>query len=107
MKELIDPHSLGMVRKNVENALVHALIHGDSKMAQDAKEGIRKSSSERVLKILDRVADRERSEDGQLNAKGSMIRSLVAEIQKKKFGHSLPPPLPRRASKPPKQRMLH
>ncbi len=107
MRELIDSHSLGMVRKNVENALVHAIVHGDAKMVEDAKEGIRKSSSQRVLKILDRVADRERGEDGQLNAKGTMIRALVAEIQKKKFGHSLPPPLPKKASRPPKQRMLH
>jgi hypothetical protein len=107
MKELIDEHSLGMVKKNVENALVHALVHGDERMAEDAKEGLRKSSSERVITILNKVADRERAEDGQLTEKGSMIRALVAEIQKKKFGHSLPPPLPKKASREPRQKMLH
>lgn len=107
MDELIDPHSLGMIRKNVENALVHALVHGDKQMVEEAKIGIRKSSSERVMKILDKVADRQRNDDGSLNAKGSMIRALVAEMQRKKFGHSLPPPLPPRASRPPRQRMLH
>jgi hypothetical protein len=107
MEELIDPHSIGMVKKNVENALVHALIYGEPKMVEDAKEGIRKSSSDRVIGILNKVADRERTEDGQLSARGSMIRTLVAEMQKKKFGHSLPPPLPKRASKPPRQKMLH
>lgn len=107
MEELIDKHSLGMIKKNVENALVHALVHGDRQMVEEAKDGIRKSSSERVIGILDKVADRQREESGALNSKGSMIRDLVAQMQKKKFGHSLPPPLPRKASRAPKQRMLH
>ncbi len=107
MEELIDSHSLGMVKKNVENALIHALVHGDDRMVEDAKEGIRKSSSDRVIGILNKVADRERNGNGNLSDKGSMIRNLVAEMQKKKFGHSLPPPLPRRTPKPPRQKMLH
>jgi hypothetical protein len=96
MAELIDEPNMGLIQRNVENALVHALVHGDQGIADEAKIGIRKIGSDRVMTILDRVVERERGEDGTLTAKGSEVRELVAEMQRAKFGHTKPPLPPRK-----------
>ncbi|MBU0527677.1 hypothetical protein KKE92_04300 [Candidatus Micrarchaeota archaeon] len=103
MGELIDNHDLLKIRKNVVNAMVHALVFGDEKIQKMAASAIEKVCAREdavgrsTLKILDRVATRHRNDIGDMNETGARIRVLVAKIQKSKFGKSLPPPLPPRA----------
>jgi len=103
MEELIDSYDFRKVRRNIANAMVHALVFGDEKVQEMAASALEKicaredDISKSTLKILDRVATRHRDDKGSMNETGSRIRALVEKIQKSKFGKSLPPPLPPKA----------
>jgi len=103
MEGLIDSYDFRKIKKNIANAMIHALVFGDEKIQKMAASAIEKICAredevgKNTLKILDRVATRHRNDTGYMNETGSRIRTLVAKIQKSKFGKSLPPPLPPKA----------
>jgi hypothetical protein len=90
---LLDEHSLNIMRESVENALLHALAKGDGETREEAINGLEAIGSERVDRILTKIAERNMEGNGARNA---ALRVLKA-IQKKKLGYELPPPLPLRS----------
>ncbi|MCI0504441.1 hypothetical protein L0Y65_07100 [Candidatus Micrarchaeota archaeon] len=97
MGEILDAHSIRLITRNVENALLHALTHGSAKAREDAAAGLQKMGSDRIEEILERIVVRlgEGSATGALASEAlSCIRGGKVELLDVTF----PPP---RYSKPP------
>jgi hypothetical protein len=80
---LYDPHSIRLITRNVENALVHALTNSDARVREGAAEALKRLGTERIESILDCVAARlgENSEAGALASEAlSCIRGAKVQI---------------------------
>jgi hypothetical protein len=95
---LFDAHSLKLITRNVENALLHALSSPNPSHRETAAAGLEKIGSDRIEEILERIVGRtgESSEIGALASDAlSVIRGKKLEI----YDVNLPPP--RRTPPPP------
>ncbi|HSB47537.1 MAG TPA: hypothetical protein VLD37_05975 [Candidatus Bilamarchaeum sp.] len=100
MKELLDSHTLKVIRRNVENALLHALMSGN--FTSLACQGLERIGSDRVEEILDRIVSRE----GEGTPVGAAASETLASIRGKKLEEVLefvPPKPPRPPLAPLKQ----
>ncbi len=93
LKTTLERRSLGLVRRNVENALIHAFVNGDGEVRETAKAGLIGLGSENVLYILRKISDREWKE-GQRTETGTRVKEVFQEIQFRRNRQSAPPPPP-------------
>ncbi len=97
---LFDAHSLKLITRNVENALLHALVNGNKPHREVAAAGLEKIGSDRVEEILERIVARtgESSEAGALasetlaNIRGSKLEVVAVMVRPPSLR---PPPPPR------------
>jgi hypothetical protein len=89
---LLDDLSQKLVRKNVENALIHALRNKDEEIREEAIEGLCTLGGGRVTNILMRISEREVA-DNDLTATGKAAREVLLRIHRKE-NPALPPPIP-------------
>jgi hypothetical protein len=101
LRELFDADSLTLITRNVENALLHALMHPDAKIREGAASGLQSIGSDRVEDILDRIVARvgQSSETGALASEAlATIRGGKVEVLDDTFRPprkaSMPPPPP-------------
>lgn len=97
VRELFDADSLTLITRNVENALLHALMHPDAKIREGAARGLQSIGSDRVEGILERIVARigDGNETGALASEAlSIIRGNKAEVFEVEFK-------PPRITKPP------
>ncbi len=99
MRETIRPNDLDIIRKNVENALIHAVIHGDERTRKEAERGLLNIGSARIMQILQAISARERDETGTFNETGKRARKVLESVQQRMFGKSFPPPIPAQPAK--------
>ncbi|MBN1169778.1 hypothetical protein JXA56_02035 [Candidatus Micrarchaeota archaeon] len=92
----LDAHSIRLVKRNVEGALISAFINGDEAVRNEAIEGIKKMGSVRILENLEDITKTERDSAGSLNPLGRKAREIAEGIQRTRYGKTLPPPLSRR-----------
>jgi hypothetical protein len=100
MADLFDRHGLKLIRRNVENALLHVLSTSqDQAVREDAAAGLRKIGSDRVEIILEKIVERL----GEGCPAGALASDTLASIMGSKveiFEVRLPAPAKR---KPPAQ----
>ncbi|MEW6035528.1 MAG: hypothetical protein AB1529_02855 [Candidatus Micrarchaeota archaeon] len=100
MADLFDKHSLKLIRRNVENALLHVLAtHPDCGVREEAAAGLKKIGSDRVEAVLERIVERL----GEGCPAGALASDTLASIRGSKveiFEVVLPAPAKR---KPPAQ----
>jgi hypothetical protein len=98
MKDLLDSHTLKLVRRNVENALLHAVAK--SEFGEIAAAGLEKIGSDRVEEILERIVARE----GEKSACGLLASETLERIRGRKVEETMEfiPPVPKKT--PPKDR---
>jgi hypothetical protein len=96
VNNMFDDEGRKTIGESVENALLHVLTNCPKDMKnlrEEAMKGLEAIASERVEMILIKIAERYNE--------GSEVReaavNTLAAIQKKRFGQTLPPPLPPRA----------
>jgi hypothetical protein len=103
--EMYDSRALGIISRNVENALVHALTNHEGRIRESAADALQKLGTDRIENILERVVARagEASEVGSLASEAlSCIRGAKVQIL---FEAELAPmakPPARKAQEPPR-----
>jgi hypothetical protein len=97
MKELLDDHTLKLIKKNVENALLHALATSGFKAI--AAAGLEKIGSDRIEHILERIEAR--GGEGAHTASETLERIRGRKVEETmEFIPQKPPKLPAREQKP-------
>ncbi|MBD3210950.1 hypothetical protein GF318_06245 [Candidatus Micrarchaeota archaeon] len=102
--EMLDEVSIKLAQKNIENALIHAMVNGEGRSREEACEGLASIGGERVSFILDRISKRE-IKDGTPTRAGDAARTTLLRIHKKEKP-TLPPPIPPAAVRKEKARKL-
>lgn len=102
--ELFDSHSLKVITRNVENALLHAVSSKNPEHREAAANGLIKLGSDRVEGILERIVER----TGEKNDVGALASEALAAIRGSKLEimdvKPLPPPMRRTPPPPPMQK---
>ena len=99
--DLLDEASLEVVQKNVEDALLYALISGDKEQKEKAGEGLASIGGERVVTILSKLVRKEMPSE-VMSERGKAAKAVLARIYgdvTPKDVVSIPPPVPKAAQK--------
>lgn len=105
--DLLDEPSLKVVQKNAEDALLYALISGDSEQRERASEGLVSIGSERVTFILSKLVEKEMPAE-KISERGKAAKAVLAKIYGEvtpKDLPSLPPPKPQAQKQGPRLRV--
>jgi hypothetical protein len=103
MKGLLDNHTLKLIRRNVENALLHALVASDFRDLACA--GLEKIGSDRIEEVLDKIVAR----IGESSPAGIAASEALENIRGRKIEETIvfvPPKPPKIPSRPQGQRLL-
>jgi len=103
LSENLDSHTMKVIARNVENALLHALNYADCR--ERAAEGLEKIGSDRIENVLERIVERE----GELGPTGIVASETLARISGRKIEKDIilidetvraprPPPIPKAAT---------
>ncbi len=88
---LFEEHSLKLIGRNVENALLHALTSPEPKIRESAAAGLEKIGSDRIEGILERIVAR-CGEASQVGALASEALSVISGSKLELIEVKLPPP---------------
>ncbi|MFH0885403.1 MAG: HEAT repeat domain-containing protein [Candidatus Micrarchaeota archaeon] len=99
---LFDAHSLRVITRNVENALLHALSSPNPAHREVAAAGLEKIGSDRIEEILERIVARS-GESSEVSALASEALSVIRGNKLEIFEVRLPPPF-RKPAPPPLQK---
>lgn len=85
--EMLDDASLRIVQKNAEDALLYAVIRGDTEQKEIAMEGLLSIGSQRIMPALKSTLERDEA-TGTLSIPGRRILKRMKRV---------PPPIPQKA----------